>query len=74
MDQLLKVLHDHLGVLPELDEKILVSLDPLELPIITLKQKVEINLSIARELNADVLRTIMLVFHDNLHNQGLGVF
>lgn len=67
----LQIFDDEIGVLPKLDEKILVGLDAFELPIVALEEKVEVYFSVAGELYLDIFGKLVLVLDHHLHPQHL---
>jgi hypothetical protein len=70
----IKIFYYEVGVLPELDEEVLVRFDALKLPLIALEEKVEVNLGVARELHFYCLGELVLVLDHHFHPQLLGLF
>jgi hypothetical protein len=64
-----EVFNDKLRVLSELNEEVLVGLDALELPIVALKEEVEVDFCVAGEFHLDGLGEFVLILHHNLHSQ-----
>lgn len=66
-DQPLKVFDNEVRVLPKLDAKVLIGLDPLELPVGTLKYEIEVDLCVTCQFNLEVLGNPMLVLDKDLY-------
>ena len=72
--QLLQVLNNKLRVFSKLNEEILVCLDALELPFVTLENEVEVNLSIASQFHLNGLRKFMVILDHQFDAQLFGFF
>jgi hypothetical protein len=69
-----KSLDNDIGVVFEVNEKILVLLDSFELPVGAVEQEVEIKLSIAGELNFDIFTYTMKCVDKDFNSDFFHVF
>ena len=44
----IKIFQNKVRILPKLDEEVLIGFNPFEIPVITLKDKIKVDLSVTR--------------------------